>query len=196
MFKFIVFLLLLFNSIYADQATHKSSELELFLFKIGFEPLLKDVSKNKNKTQLNEDEIIILKNKINFIVEKMNKEENPFIKEEKNILNSDKDELNQLKLEISFLKSEILKLKDKKIKNNISKKENIKEKSDDNQNFIQNALTMKNYSNIKEYPSENSRTLRKVERYTPLNIERCDKFGWCKILGQQEYIAKYLLKFD
>ncbi len=55
--KILLGLLLCLNILFSEDENKnivKTSELELFLFKVGFESLLKDVDLTKNKAEMNE----------------------------------------------------------------------------------------------------------------------------------------------
>ena len=58
--KILLGLLLCLNILFCEDENKnivKTSELELFLFKVGFESLLKDVDLTKNKMEINEEEL-------------------------------------------------------------------------------------------------------------------------------------------
>ena len=58
--KILLGLLLCLNILFSEDENKnivKTSELELFLFKVGFESLLKDVDLTKNKVEMNEEEL-------------------------------------------------------------------------------------------------------------------------------------------
>ena len=116
MSKIICSLIFFINLSFANSDTVKPSELELFLFKVGFDSLLKDVDITKEKTTLNEDEIKVINKKISFIMDEMNKKNLNLIGEKnENTINPNlSSELKTLREEILELRNEIQTLKDTK----------------------------------------------------------------------------------
>ena len=159
----------------------KATELEMFLFKIGFTSLLEDFKVEKNSTKANTMDIKKLKANVEYILQEMNKnklEENSDI----TVVNNNtelleeieklKDELNQLKLSLKN-KS----IKEQKNKLNMSK------------------VTIKVESaNIRNAPFISAKVVRQLSYGSAVNIESCNEYGWCKFQGLDEYIAKFLLK--
>jgi hypothetical protein len=71
---FIISLLVLNASdIQKEQPEEQATQLEMFLFKIGFTSLLNDFTNEKNKLQLNSNDIHKLKADIQYILRQMNK---------------------------------------------------------------------------------------------------------------------------
>ena len=122
--KLIIFLTLSINILFSNETKAvKTSELELFLFKVGFESLLNDVEITKDKSNLNEIELEKLNSKIEIIMNEVYKEKRVLISDEKiNITNSNLEKvLISLKKEVSFLKEELNKLiETKNVRNNKS----------------------------------------------------------------------------
>lgn len=113
MLKLIIAFFIIVNFSLANGNVVKTSELELFLFKVGFDSLLKDVNITKEKTTLNHEEIKNINKKIDFIMTEMNKR-NLTLVDEKSINNISSVNTNELKLlrdEIQELRSEIESLK-------------------------------------------------------------------------------------
>ena len=114
--KLIICFLICFHILSGNEKdTKNSSELELFLFKVGFESLLYDVDISKNKSNLNEKESSKLNSKIEIIMNELYKEKKVLIdndnlniitEKEKNL----KDEVSNLKDEVDFLKEQLRKL--------------------------------------------------------------------------------------
>ncbi len=160
----------------------KTSELELFLFKVGFESLLKDVDTTKNKTSLNESEIEKLKSNIEIIMEEVYKNKKVLKIDSSNIVlessNKNDKELKILKEEIQILKTQMKEL----ISKNISKKTNIKE-------F---AIIRVKFASIRKKPFSNAQVLYKLKKGNKIYIEFCDKYGWCKLKNENKYIARYM----
>ncbi len=180
MLRFLVVLMIFIKLLSADTQTQKPSELEVFLFKIGFEALLKDVDSTKQRSQLNEDDIKVLKDKIKLIM-------NEVYKDKTSLENSTSDntELIKLKKEIEFLKKEIIALKSEKILN-VNKVE--KEKS----NFQVFTIGAREISIYKKAITE-SEILGKLKLGTKIKVNYCDNFGWCKLHNQDGYVRKFLL---
>ena len=123
--KNILISLFLLINIYAqdevknDDSIVKTSELELFLFKIGFQSLLNDVDITKDKVSLNEDELKKLNSKVKIIMDEVYKNKRVLKTESSSIVISDNnsnndEEIKKLKEEMLLLKVEIEKLKSKK----------------------------------------------------------------------------------
>ena len=123
MVRYLFILLLSFNFSFANENIVKTSELELFLFKVGFESLLKDVDITKDKSSLNEKEIRSINEKIELIMSELYKDKRVLLNdvvlndtvEQNNVQVFDKKELENLKNEIAFLKEEVQKLKKIKV---------------------------------------------------------------------------------
>jgi hypothetical protein len=85
--KLIVCFLFSINILIANQTNVvKTSELELFLFKVGFESLLKDVDITKNKSNLNESELKKLNSKIEIIMTELYKDKRVLTNDTPNIV--------------------------------------------------------------------------------------------------------------
>lgn len=173
--KIIICFLISINILIANQTnTVKTSELELFLFKVGFESLLKDVDITKNKSDLNEEELVNLNSKIEIIMNEIYKTKKiPF----ETI--SDKDlikEVSNLKKEVSFLKKELNKILNTNIKIT-SNKYKIKAQT----------------ANIRSKPSRNARIITVLSKDTIIDIDSCNNYNWCKFKNEEKYIARFLL---
>ena len=205
MLKYFFIILLSFNILSAndnDNNIVKTSELELFLFKIGFESLLKDVDINKDKSTLNQEEIKTINEKIELIMAELYKDNRVLLKdsnENQNVVDNkfDKQEFEYLKQEISLLKEEIQKIKETNLRNlapktksvNISKLFN--EKKELNSKIMYVATDS---ANIYSASYSNADILTSLKRGDKISIEKCDIFDWCKILGEKKYIKRFLLK--
>jgi len=88
---FIVFILS-GNTIYADEnnSTKKATQLEMFLFKIGFTSMLHDIKNQKTNITSNTNDIKILQQKIDYIIQELDKLKSD---QQANILNSYKQQL-------------------------------------------------------------------------------------------------------
>ena len=191
---------LLFCSFLSANEIVKTSELELFLFKVGFESLLVDVSSNKDNSSLNKKNINELSSKVNLIMNEIYKEKKVLKFE-----NSSSTGIAELKKEIDYLKKELSLLhilisnkqsvKAKEVKKNsitrISTKK-IKKTS------IAQLYAIVNKKNmfVKNKPSfVNSQTVQNLKLGEKVFLDSCNSFGWCKLKGENKYVAKYLLKF-
>lgn len=181
----VIFLILFsINTVLSNDNVVKTSELELLLFKIGFQSLLKDIEITKEKTKLNENEI----SKIRLMVDELyinrrvikNDNSTVIIKDE-----SYKEEIKKLHLQINFLKEEIKKLS--KITEESSKIH--KKRKEITARVVVDEL------NVKNKPYYKAAIIYILKRNNTINIEYCDNFNWCKIENETAYIPKHLLKF-
>ena len=195
--KLIVCFLFSINILIANQTNVvKTSELELFLFKVGFESLLKDVDITKDKSNLNESELKKLNSKIEIIMTELYKDKRVLtndVKETKNIntniVSTDDKKLvkdiSELKEEVTFLKNQINKLI-------LDKRTNKKTKK-----IVLNAKEYKikaNLVNIRSGAFPTARVVEKLSKDTLVNIEYCNKYGWCKFKDEKKFVSKFLLK--
>ena len=132
--KILVMLILCLNILFSQEENQnvvKTSELELFLFKVGFESLLKDVDSTKNKSEINEEELKKLSSKVELIMNEVYKEKRVLNADNNStvvINSSDKQEIELLKKEIELLKLQMQEFSNNKItmKNEEEKKEIIR----------------------------------------------------------------------
>ncbi|RXK12179.1 hypothetical protein CP965_10395 [Halarcobacter mediterraneus] len=185
--KYLIIFILFISILSANTQTQtqKPSELELFLFKIGFEALLNDVDETKQKTDLNEEDIKELKQKVTLLMDEVYKEKTSL--ENKN----NNEDIDKLKEEIKLLKKELIQFKNR---NNIEIKEKKVFVPKKNSIKYKNYIVATNIANIYTLPNANSQKIDKVKRNTVLKIERCDRFGWCKFYQEEKYIQQFLLK--
>lgn len=192
----IVFLIMLtFNILIANENvedinTVKTSELELFLFKIGFQSLLKDVDTTKNKVSLNEEELIKLNSKIEIIMDELYKNKR-VLKSDSSSINVDDTtthkEISKLKEEIFLLKKQIKELSIKKVV-----KEN-KKLNKENKTVVKFAKVIREDISVRLAPSPTARVVDTYKIDTLVEIESCNRFGWCKVKSEEKYIARFLL---
>lgn len=197
MFKYIFIVFLSLTSLFAQEndQTTKPSELELFLFKVGFESLLKDVSINSEKSKLNEKDIKALNEKVELILAELYKEKRVLTSEDMEVTkveNIEKNtEVEELKQQVILLKKEIEKLKEvKKEKINDAKPFDKKVKNNKYKTMIVSGKLINVYN--RAYP--NSKVLSTLKKDTVVKIEYCDSFGWCKLANKKEYVKKFLIK--
>ena len=217
------------------------SELEAFIFKMGFESLLKDVEKDKQITLTNQAKIDIIQKEIqknrqdlNYLLEqsseakvkqglsiKTNSEKIEVKEDEKTtskdkIIQNQKEQISSLKHDIDILKSIVIKLKKaddkrKKKSQNIQKlslddklskiakvsdkKVNKNNKNTKNKKQYPKAIVKRAKAKLRAKPFFGAVELRDITKGEVFQISRCDKFGWCKVAYEKQYIPKFVLKF-
>ncbi len=184
--KFFVYLVFSITILFSQEnKTVKTSELELFLFKVGFESLLKDVKINKDKSSLNETELVKLNEKIELIMNEIYKD--------KRVLNTDintieNSELMSLKEEVKKLREEINLLKTQKRSNIVAIKKTKKIVSSSKNATVKNKEVF-----LRDKALPTAQIVGKVYKGDILEIETCDRFGWCKIKDKDVFISKFTL---
>lgn len=194
---------------FANENVVKTSELELFLFKVGFESLLKDVEITKDKSKLNEDEINKINEKIELIMNEIYKNKRVLVddsNEQKTDENISNKQILQLKREIDFLKKEMLnvkksikkvdelneeieEIKDKKPEKEVIKKDNKSISSKD----TKKVRVASDFLAIYSRPITQAKVLEKISRDEILEIGKC-QYGWCKLANNRGYIREFLVK--
>ena len=202
--KILLGLLLCLNILFSEDENKnivKTSELELFLFKVGFESLLKDVDLTKNKVEMNEEELKKLSSKVELIMNEIYKERRVINGENNSsftLNNSNNEEIENLKNEIALLKTQMQELS----KNKIESKEEITVdiKKEQNDKILENQkeetqikIVAVDNSNIRKEPNSQAEIVEVVKKDTQLQIEFCDKYDWCKLKDEEKYISKFLL---
>lgn len=208
--KNILISLFLLINIYAqdevknDDNIVKTSELELFLFKIGFQSLLNDVDITKDKVSLNEDELKKLNSKVKIIMDEVYKNKRVLKTESSPIVisnnNNNDVEIKKLKEEMLLLKDEIEKLKSKKEvivqvdeKPILIPKEILNEEEVE-LDYIPASVRVEELY-VRSSASANASILEILKQNDEVQIEKCSKHGWCKFKGEKKYVAKFLLNF-
>lgn len=202
--KILLGLLLCLNILFCEDENKnivKTSELELFLFKVGFESLLKDVDLTKNKVEMNEEELKKLSSKVELIMNEIYKERRVINGENHSsftLNNSNNEEIENLKNEIALLKTQMQELS----KNKIESKEEITVdiKKEQNDKILENQkeetqikIVAVDNSNIRKEPNSQAEIVEVVKKDTKIQIEFCDKYDWCKLKDEEKYISKFLL---
>ena len=172
----------------------KTSELELFLFKMGFQSLLNDVDSTKSKVSLNEEELKKLNQKVSIIMDEVYKSKR-VLKDDSTssvVVNSGvfSEELELLKNEVALLKKEIIQLKEQKIKQE-PKKITVKKKK----RSSKFAIVRPDELYVRSYASADAKIIDVLKKGEKVEVQRCSKFGWCKLKGEKKYVAKFLLDF-
>ncbi|XOB63368.1 hypothetical protein ACMC56_06055 [Campylobacterota bacterium DY0563] len=197
MFKYLFVIFLSLSSLFAqeNEETTKPSELELFLFKVGFESLLKDVSINSEKSKLNENDIKSLNEKVELILAELYKEKRVLTSEEMEVAkvenSKDNSEVEELKQQVLLLKKEIEKLKEVK-KEKIDKAKTLDTKTSDKK--YKTMIVSGKIINVYNRAYPNSKILSSLKKDTIVEIEYCDNFGWCKLANKKEYVKEFLIK--
>ena len=202
--KILFGLLLCLNILFCEDENKnivKTSELELFLFKVGFESLLKDVVPTKNKVEMNEEELKKLSSKVELIMNEIYKERRVINGENNSsftLNNSNNEEIENLKNEIALLKTQMQELSKNKIENKEEITVDIKKEQNDKilenqKEETQIKIVAVDNSNIRKEPNSQAEIVEVVKKDTQLQIEFCDKYDWCKLKDEEKYISKFLL---
>lgn len=148
---------------------------------------LKRLSTIKQKLNSEYEDMKKLKSSLISIVKELSKDEIDL-----NLLNN--SEMESLKLEIESLKSQIQTLKSLKQEPlSIEREDNIiyKRESQESNSTTKLKLISKS-ANIRETPFLTSEVLDTLNRDEIIVVDRCDKYGWCKLRDRDGYIPKYL----
>ena len=202
--KILLGLLLCLNILFSEDENKnivKTSELELFLFKVGFESLLKDVDLTKNKVEMNEEELKKLSSKVELIMNEIYKERRVINGENNSsftLNNSNNEEIENLKNEIALLKTQMQELSKNKIENKEEITVDIKKEQNDKilenqKEETQIKIVAVDNSNIRKEPNSQAEIVEVVKKDTKIQIEFCDKYDWCKLKDEEKYISKFLL---
>ena len=202
--KILLGLLLCLNILFSEDENKnivKTSELELFLFKVGFESLLKDVDLTKNKAEINEEELKKLSSKVELIMNEIYKERRVINGENHSsftLNNSNNEEIENLKNEIALLKTQMQELSKNKIENKEEITVDIKKEQNDKilenqKEETQIKIVAVDNSNIRKEPNSQAEIVEVVKKDTKIQIEFCDKYDWCKLKDEEKYISKFLL---
>lgn len=174
----------------------KTSELELFLFKIGFQSLLNDVEITKNKSSLNEEELKKLNQKVNIIMDEVYKSKRVLKTDSSSVvINNDvnKKEIEILRNEIALLKEQMKELQTSKAQIKEEKKE-VKTKIEPKEESLTMALVKTDELYVRAKPFSDAQILYTLKKDDEIEIERCTKFGWCKLKNEEKYVARFLIK--
>ena len=198
--KILLGLLLCLNILFSEDENKnivKTSELELFLFKVGFESLLKDVDLTKNKAEMNEEELKKLSSKVELIMNEIYKERRVINGENNSsftLNNSNNEEIENLAL----LKTQMQELSKNKIESKEEITVDIKKEQNDKiletqKEETQIKIVAVDNSNIRKEPNTQAEIVEVVKKDTKIQIEFCDKYDWCKLKDEEKYISKFLL---
>lgn len=207
MLKRVFFILFLFSSfLYASN--NDIMQLQTLFFKAGLDSMVKEFESEKNVTREQQKMIDFLHSKVyshEITLDKLSKFfknnknelelEKSFFPEDKNSKSIQEIQLQLVKLqeELSYYKQYI----NKHIANVKIDKENSLEKV-----RIFNKNSSKGFSciintksvNLREEPKINSKVGITMMANQKIQLEYCDKYGWCKLKAEELFIAKHLLK--
>lgn len=189
----------------AENNVTKTSELELFLFKIGFNALLNDVDRQKGDINLNKEEIKVLQDKMKILFDEYNKKSFENNIKESIVIKDDNEDISKLKEELLLLRDEIKTLKKELQEVKTTKQEIVviekktevipkKLEVEEIKNSIK-AVVLKKELRVKNRPYLDAKTIKSYYRGDILQIESCNKYQWCKVENKEEYLAKYFLQF-
>lgn len=191
---FYMFILVLTLS-FSNEDINKTSQLEVFLFKVGFQGLLNDVENIKMKSNMNTKDLENLTNKMEFIVTEITKNKTSLI--ENNNDYTSNQEVTDLKVMVKILEERINNLEN-------SLKEVNKEKTKEiyvrpkktviiKDNILQAKITT-DISKVYSKPMLGSRVIEALKKDRVITLKYCNKYGWCKMNDQSGYVKRYLLK--
>ncbi len=186
--KNIIYIIFIICSMSASEI-QKATQLEMFLFKIGFTSLLNDFQKEKNITKLNTNNINELQENVKYILNQMNK--NKLVENNNLAVVKKNHDNNKLLKEIEILRNELTSLK-----SNINKK-NIPQVITKPSTIINKNIKLtskRDGVNIRISPLPNSKVIKQLSLGESVKIESCNKFGWCKVKDVNGYVAKFLIK--
>lgn len=171
---------------------NKLSELEMFLFKIGFQGLLNDVKDIKMQSNINTKDLENITNKLEYVFAEITKNKTN-IDGTSNNFNSSQD-VSELKSIISKLEQRIDYLEQNSSKN-IVKNEYISKKTNDlRKTKIIDATVNTEYLEIYSKPYIKSKVIKSLLKDEVIELKSCDKFGWCKVNNEVGYVKKHLVK--
>ena len=208
--KKFLYTILLVCILNATDETPKATQLEMFLFKIGFTSMLEDFKVEKNTTKANSEDIKELKANVNYILEQMNKKK---LEEQSNsitVVKQDEkllEEIEKLKDEIRQLKSTQHIKENSEIKNSkvikIETTQTVQDLKKEQPKVIENNVAVKEESKllkidaqkakVRNAPYADAKVIGFLNFGTQVTIEYCDKYGWCKIESKEEYLPKFIL---
>lgn len=104
-----------FNILSSNDNVVKTSELELVLFKMAYESLLKDVKRSKQSASLNENDLKNINVKIEMIMNELFKDKRVLVKDiDETSENFDMQKIKQFQEEIALLKEDLSLIKQKR----------------------------------------------------------------------------------
>lgn len=189
MYRSYIILVLLVTLSFSSEKINRTSELELFLFKIGFEALLSDVKTVKSQTNLNTKDLENVTTKLEYVFNEITKNKTTL---EKNFNDNSSIEINNFKEIILGLEKRIINLETKKTINTKKLTKTHKKNKQD----VKYSKAIVQADLLKAYikPLLNSKIIKLFKKGKVLDVEYCDKFGWCKRKNKNEFFARYLVE--
>lgn len=181
----ILYILLLFVYLNASEELSSKTLLESLVFKAGITALINDFEREKNITKQHSIDIEELKQNVKFLMEQSlnnklatdNRVDNVSINGATQVqIDSLQEENKKLKALITQLQKAIPR---KKVENFLST----------------NVKVVVKESTLRAKPDANANIIANVFYGDMLKIERCNKYGWCKIVNKDAYIPKYKIRF-
>lgn len=183
--KKLVLALIITINLFAQDEKPQATQLELFLFKIGFNSLLNDYNNSKSDISNNSEKIKELDKKMDFIITKLNQ----LSTEDKLIIDKKAPTINTPK---NIEKVPKIVNKNIEIITNTENDDFAFVGIKDNELF---QVRRQNGINLYSKPNrEKAVIVRTLEYKTIIKLDGCNKFDWCKIKDKEEYIPKYLVK--
>jgi hypothetical protein len=175
--------IVLVSSVLYSTEVDTSTALDSLVLKAGITALINDFEREKNITKQHSDDIEELKQNVKFLMEQSLKSK---FSVESNVQNTPIS--NNTDLELESLKEE-----NKKLREYIEELKELKTKVILNTN---QAKVIHEKASLKSAPFQNANRTRFVYFADILDIEECNKYGWCKLANTKEYIPKYKLRFE
>ena len=173
----ISFFIIFFYSYGYEQQVDDKTAFEMLLFKTGVTSLSKDFEIEKENISNNRKEIENLKKEVQYLLQENMKlklgVQDSHLEDENKML---KNQLEKLKMELTIQNT-----------NNETKQEQKDEYLD--------AIVSDNLASSVLTPYPNSKKVKFYTKGDTLKIEFCNKYGWCKIVDKNEYIAQYKIYF-
>lgn len=177
-----------------DEPQSGVDALKLLFLKMGIESVVTEFDIEKNLTRKNVQEIKELNQRIKEIAAKLDSilvrlQDNPKVQEKKESpININRSQELSNKLEIDELKNEILSIKEMF----------ISQKSQPVQKPILlvnegNMIVATKVAPIMDRPNPSAKEIGQYQKGDNIAVEWCNQYKWCKITGEERYIAEYLL---
>ncbi len=192
----LLFVFLFSLSVFAqdDEPQSGVDALKLLFLKMGIESVVTEFDIEKNLTRKNVQEIKELNQRIKEIAAKLDAvlvrlQDAPRVQEKKESpinINSSQELSN--KIEIDELKKEILSLKELFL----SQQPKSIQKPQPPQ-IIANVIVATSSTPAMDKPNPGAKEIMRFKKGDKLNIEWCNEYKWCKIVGEEQYVAEYVL---
>lgn len=185
------------NNASNTQNKPQATQLELFLFKIGFNSLLNDYNNSKEDISQNSQKIKELEKKMDYIIVKLNE-----LSKENSL--SIKPKIN----ENATVEEKVIELKKLSVKDTNNTITPVVASNDTNESLIDydyiffgvkdnEKFQIRRQDGISIYSKPNRQTSQKIgtlEHLSIIELDGCNRYDWCKLKGKEGYIPKYLIK--